>query len=349
MAYRIDSASLGLLLAAALAAAGALVALAPGYAAEPRAGAAKPGAATSPDKTPGVVLDPSADDWVLEPVLGNSSAGVYRFIDGPALQAGGVLRPRHAAVADDGTIFVRSSGEDLIKVTPDGTARLLFEKDGLVEGPAERCAAGEPVWNPKEKTLYMTGPNCLRRLVTRPDGTRWVEVVAGIPNKPGKEDGLAKTATITKLMAEPFGNNQGVCDGLFITSKGTVYFSDDGIRKLDGGVVTTITRDVPGFMHYNEEENLFYLPSVKDRIRGGATFNPKTGEIKRIVGSQPSTGHYEVNHDGPALTDASFNSNFHYCFWDTKHKALWVFGPDERRLRWLKDGWVKTIMPESKT
>lgn len=314
---------------------------------EVRPSAASAAPPAQPVKPPPVMLDPSAGDWVIEPALGNPTAGAYRMLDGPALQAGGVIRPWRAAIADDGTFYVRSSDDGLIQVSPDGQARLLLEADGLVEGPAPLCRAGEPVWNPKEKTLYLTGPNCLRRFVTGGDGKRRVEVVAGVPGKAGRDDGPAKAATMN-LMAEPFGNNQGVCDGLFITSKGVVYFSDGGIRKLEDGQVTTVTRDVPGFMHYNEAEDLFYLPSVKDRIRGGATFNPKTGEVKRIVGSPKDTGHYEINHDGAALTEASFNSNFHYCFWDVKRQALWVFGPDENRLRWLKDGAVRTVMDKDK-
>jgi hypothetical protein len=312
--------------------------------ASPAAAAAPAAAPEKPAKPPSVIMDPSAKDWVLEPVCGNRTAGVFRFIDGPALQAGGITRPWGGAVSDDGTLYVRNAAQGLVEVTPDGKARLLFDKSGPIEGPAERCAAGEPVWNPKEKTLYMTGPNCLRRVVTKPDGTRWVEVVAGVPGKPGKDDGPARTATITKLMAAPFGNRQGVCDGLFCTSKGVVYFSDDGIRKLENGVVTTVTRKVKGFMSYNEEDDLFYLPA--QGVRGGATFDPKTGAITTVVGAK--TDHNESNHDGPALVEATFNSNFAYCYWDPFHKALWVFGPDEVRIRWLKDGWVKTVMSESK-
>ena len=56
-----------------------------------------------------------------------------------------------------------------------------MEKEGRIEGLMEECQAGRPIWNPKEKTLYLTGPNCLRKVVGKPDGTRWVEVVAGVP------------------------------------------------------------------------------------------------------------------------------------------------------------------------
>lgn len=304
--------------------------------------------AASTGKAARVIMESGSEDWVLEQFAGNGMAGAFRFIDGPGLQAGGIGLIWRVALADDGTVYVRSMNDGLIRITPDGVARLIMEKDGLLEGPVERCAAGEPVWNPKEKTLYMTGPRCLRRVVTDPDGKRRVEVVAGIPDKAGRDDGPAKSATFETLMPAPFGNNQGVCDGMFITTNGVIYLSDNGIRKLENGVVSTVAREVPGFMDYNEDEDLFYLPSYKDKIRGGAVFDPKTKTITRIVGSPRSTGHYEVNHDGPALTEASFNSNFCHCTWDRKHKALWVFGPDEERFRWLKDGCVKTVQTGAK-
>ena len=92
----------------------------------------------------------------------------------------------------NGTIYLTTKmlGADvprLLKVTPDGMLRVVMEPDGLIEGLMQECQAGDPIWNPKENTLYLTGPNCLRRVVTHPDGSRWVEVVAGIPNTAGQK------------------------------------------------------------------------------------------------------------------------------------------------------------------
>ena len=48
--------------------------------------------------------------------------------------------------------------------------------------------------------------------------------------------------------------------------------------------------------------------------------------------------------DGPATTHVGFMSGCTWANWDPVHKALWCGGPDETRLRWLKDGWVKTVI-----
>ena len=296
------------------------------------------------EKVPEVVLDESSADWVVEPFAGNASAGQQTFFDGPALQAGGIGKPLRAVEAPDGTVYLRTRS-GIVKITPEGIARLVLRNAGAVEGSAEAAAAGEFAWNPKENCLYLTGPNCIRRLVVGPEGSRRVEVVAGTPYAAGHVDGPALSAKMTHLTMDPLWDYQGICDGFHVTSKGVLYFSDGGIRKLEDGAVTTLTKSVPGFMTYNEEADLFYLPS-QDGIRGGATFDPKSGAVARIVGSPRSTGHYEVNHDGPALTDASFNSNFSHCLWDPHHQALWVWGPDEKRFRWLKNGWVRTVITD---
>ena len=43
------------------------------------------------------------------------------------------------------------------------------------------------------------------------------------------------------------------------------------------------------------------------------------------------------------MTHATFNSGLAYVCYDPFHKALWVGGPDEHRMRWIRDGWVKTV------
>ncbi|MBA4388994.1 MAG: hypothetical protein C0404_13515 [Verrucomicrobia bacterium] len=309
--------------------------------------------APAPENLPEVVLDDSSPDWVVEPFAGNASAGQQVFFDGPALQVGGLGAPNPIVETPDGTVYF-NTGAGLAKVAPDGTLRLVLRSVGKVEGPADEVASGRPVWNPKDNSLYLTGPNCIRRLYTKPDGTRWVEVVAGTPDKPGKDDGPAKTAT---LSFNP-GSGQGVCDGFFATSKGTIYFSDGGIRKLENGAITTVTRAVPGFQAYDEEADTFYFPLAYSKPEGffAKSFDPKTGNSAIVCGMLKPTwrkegypagsveNRFNRNSDGPALTHASFNSNFHHCLWDPYHKALWVFGPDEERFRWLKDGWVRTVI-----
>ena len=44
------------------------------------------------------------------------------------------------------------------------------------------------------------------------------------------------------------------------------------------------------------------------------------------------------------MSHASFVSGIAFVCWDPVHRALWVGGPDENRLRWLRDGWVRTVL-----
>lgn len=287
-------------------------------------------------KLPEMVLDESSPDWVIERFVGNASAGgpAISFFGGPALQVGGVGRPSRITIAPDGTAYFSSSG--LVKVTPDGIALLVLNATGKVEGPAEEVAAGGPTWSPKDNTLYLSGPNCIRRLLIKPDGTRWVEVVAGTPGKPGQQDGPAKEATIGG-----FGDP-------YVTDKGVIYFSDDGIRKLENGTITTVTKAVKGFGAYDEDADIFYY---RGPSQSANSFDPKTGKSTRVLGMPeppdrkgcPNNRYYS-NADGPALTHASFNSSGPWLYWDRHHKALWFGGPDEDRARWVKDGWAKTVL-----
>jgi hypothetical protein len=277
----------------------------------------------------------------VERFVGNTVAGQQAFFNGPALQAGGVGRPARLVVAPDGTAYFYSPDVGVVKVTPDGIAKLVLNETGKVEGPAEEVAAGDPVWNPKDNTLYLSGPNCIRRLYIKPDGTRWVEVVAGTPGKPGQQDGPAKAATI-----KDFG-------GPYCTDKGVIYFSDDGVRKLENGTITTVTKAIKGFGAYDEDADIFYFAGPP---QSAYSFDPKTGKSARVLGMPTRPWRQEgypngaienrwgANSDGPALTHASFNSSGPWLLWDRGHKALWFGGPDEDRVRWLKDGWAKTVM-----
>lgn len=293
---------------------------------------------------PKVVLDESSTDWVVERFVGNSSAGQQAFFNGPALQVGGVGRPYRITFTTDGTGYFRSKDVGVVKVTPDGVAVLVLNETGKIEGPAEEVAAGNPVWNPIDNSLYLTGPNCIRRLYTRPDGTRWVEVVAGKPGIPGHQDGPAKAATITG-----FGS-------LYCTEKGVIYFSDGGIRKLENGTITTVTKAIKGFGAYDEDADIFYYRCPKGPQKCAYSFDLKTGKSTKILGMPKPTWRKEgypegsienrfgKNSDGPALTHASFNSDGPWLYWDRFRKALWFGGPDEDRCRWIKDGWAKTVL-----
>ena len=73
------------------------------------------------DKTiPREVLDPSAPDWVLDRLAGNSTAGP-QFFQGPAREVGGLHKP-YVAPAPDGTVYLGDQGR-ILSVSPDGAPR----------------------------------------------------------------------------------------------------------------------------------------------------------------------------------------------------------------------------------
>jgi len=351
----------------------------------------KPGkrpALAAPDleNLPGIIFDGSIGDWVVDRFAGNSTAGT-RIYQGPAREVGGLRNIKQALAMPDGTVYMAcgtmghcSLLVDLVKVTPDGTLRLVMERNGRVEGPMEECRAGRPIWNPKGKALYLTGPNCLRKVVKKPDGSRWVEVVAGIPNKaPGpkekQQDGPAKQATFKSFDR-----------GVVCNSRGTFYWLESmprsgRLRRIENGVVSTVPLKRPDnasqyFLNFAMGSGLLSLGENDDTLYISDYYGQdgyvvlkcdlKTGLLTRICGvnreamktMSPSQlevfKRYHSETDGPALTHVGGNSGMlgHY---DAFHNALWISCADPLRLRWLKldgDGWVRTVFgakrPETK-
>ncbi len=320
------------------------------------------------DSLPLTIFDDSIGDWVVDRFAGNTMAGSW-FYQGPAREVGGLQRPGGCVEAGDGSVYF-SCGLDcadarkLVKVTPDGVLRLVMETKGLLEGPMEQCRAGVPVWNPKEKALYITGPNCLRRVVERPDGSRWVEVVAGIPNKQGKQDGPAKEATF-----------QSFYRGVVCNSRGTFFWLEDqGLRRIENGTVSTVALKhleeprsfnfimATGLLSLGENDDTLYISDfyyVNKRI---LKCDLRTGELVRVCcvrldddNKRPKDKRRQGQEaDGPALTHVGGNSGIRAVY-DRFHNALWLGGPDHLRFRWLRldgDGWVRTVFgarrPETK-
>jgi hypothetical protein len=266
----------------------------------------------------------------------------------------------------DGTIYITSVIQGvvvpkLMKVTSDGMLRLVMDNRGTLEGPIGECQAGWPVWNPKEKALYLVGRCCLRKVVEKPDGTKWVEVVAGVPcpipgdlfEKRRPKDGPAKEAV---FVATP--RIGVVCD-----SKGTFYWLDDpyparALRKIENGMVSTVPLKFKGsmkkfsFVHeggmlsLGENDDTLYIPSIWSP-RALFKCDLKTGELTRICG--PGTTKWTNKRggregDGPALTHASGAGSIRSLY-DPFHNAIWLWGNDTARFRWLRldhDGWVRT-------
>jgi hypothetical protein len=320
-------------------------------------------AVLSPDlaNLPEVIFDDSVGDWVVDRFAGNSMAGSW-FYQGPAREVGG-LRPRRCpgecVATPDGTVYIMcslpgGSFAKLVEVAPDGMLRLLMGDKGLIEGPMELCRAGHPIWNPKEKTLFLGGLNCVRKVVEGPDGSHWVELVAGVPYKAGRQDGPAKEATF-----------QSFYRGAVCNSRGTVFWLEDyGLRRIENGAVSSVplkfTEKEESFS-FIMRQNLLSLGENDDTLYISDHYGVghqrilrcdlKTGQLTRVCGINPKADgdrykRFGHESDGPALTHASDNSGI-WGHYDPFHRALWINGPDARRLRWMKlggDGWVRTVI-----
>lgn len=317
---------------------------------------------------PLIVPDESAADWVVDRFAGNSTAG-GAFYQGPAAEAGGIGRPA-VAVAPDGTVYLATGGmswlkDTIVRVSPDGMMRLLAGGgSSLADGSAAKARiavdyrGGGLAWSKRDSSLYFVHPTvpAVRRLYQKDE--QWlVATAAGDPHKAGRADGPAHDA----LFAEP--------RSLAVTSAGTIYLLDGNslLRKIDEGRVSTVAKFVggPEIVDGPLEKATFSITNMSGQIALGETddvlyvadhwhfcvrrIDLKAGQVTTVAGMRrppegdPRAKRYNANSDGPALNLASFNSGCAYLCYDPVHKALWLGGPDESRMRWLRDGWVKTV------
>jgi sugar lactone lactonase YvrE len=331
-------------------------------------GEGQPKAAAVPGGIPPVVVEETAGDWVVDRFAGNSTAG-YAFAQGPAVEAGGIGRPA-VAVAPDGNVYLATGGMSWVKdiimrVSPDGTLRFLAGGgSSLADGPAAKARiavdwrGGGLAWSRKSNSLYFVHAMvpAVRRLYQR-EGQWLVENAAGDPQQPGSGDGPAKAAR--------FGEPRS----LVVTSSGTIYVLDGDhlLRKIQDGVVSTVARFLGGRQIVDGplDKATFSITGMSGQIAPGENddvlyvadhwhfaarrIDLKTMTVSTVAVSEtmdnPKAGRLgRPGHaDGPALTHATFNSGLAYVCYDPVHKALWLGGPDEYRMRWLRDGWVKTV------
>lgn len=327
------------------------------------------GPAEADSDVPPLVVDESAGDWVVDRFAGNSTAG-YAFTQGPARECGGVGRPA-VAVAPDGTVYLATGGmswlkDTIVRVGPDSNLRLLAGGgSSLADGPAARARiavdwrGGGLVWSNKDRSLYFVHPTipAVRRLYSK-DGQWFVESVAGNPEKTGIEDGPAKAA----LFGEP--------RSLAATADGTIYVLDGNVllRRIQNGQVSTLVKfaggpevvdgplakatfsltNMSGQIAPGESDDVLYIADhwhfAARRIDLKAMTATRVAGMLKPAGKTAREQRFNGNHDGPALSWASFNSGCAYVCWDPVHQALWCGGPDEHRMRWLREGSLRTVI-----
>jgi hypothetical protein len=309
------------------------------------------------ENLPEIVPDPSAGDWMVDRVAGNSTAGPL-FFQGPAREVGGLGRCG-ACPLPDGRVLIPFR-EGIAEMDTEGTIRLVAEGRFLFATTGQ-VTANVMAYNPKDRQVYVAGPNCLRRLVEKSDGPWQTERVAGTPGKPGFDDGPVHDATFTRI------------DSIVINRRGTLFILDDNqcIRKIEDGKVSTLTSKVrsgPSRVDGPLAKARFHMIGLGGNLCGGEKddvlylsdhwnfavrrIDLKANRVTTVAGMPRPTGkektprqqRYNRNSDGPALTWASFNSGCAYVCWDPVHKALWCGGPDEHRFRWLKDGQIRTVI-----
>jgi len=315
-----------------------------------------------PDRPPEMIPDASAPRWRVDRFAGNSTAGPV-LVQGPAREAGGMTRCA-VAPAPDGSVFLATGGkwahDRIVRVAPDGQLRLVAGGgSSLADVPAPRAKilvatrGNSLVYSAPDESLYFvhTMIPAVRRLFKK-ESAWFVETAAGDPNRAGQADGPAREALFTEPMS------------IAVTSTGTIYVLDGGklLRKIEGGRVSTIAEfsggpnpvdgpleqatmaitDMSGHITVGEDDHTLY---VADHWHFAARkIDLEKGTVTTVVGVPRDHPHFNTHADGPALSQASFNSGCAYVKWDPVHQALWCGGPDEHRFRWLKAGEVRTVI-----
>jgi hypothetical protein len=311
-----------------------------------------------PKDVPMVVVDKSAAGWVVDRFAGNSTAGP-RFFQGPAREATVANSPSVAPVGDGGVVFI-GTGDSILRVGPDGMLRLVAG-GGTKLGD---CAGREAMirlekttrafaWSAADRSLYFahrTIPS-VRRLFEK-NGEWRVEVVAGSPAEKGYKDGPAKAARFSQPRA------------LDVDGEGTIYVVDGNhLRRIANGQVETLNsalssgklKDgsltqarfnltaITGNIAVGDDQTLYVADNWNWAVRRIDLKSMTVSTLAHSTKEAQGKRHNEFA-DGPAMTHASARPGWAYAAWDSVHRALWIAGGDDSRVRWLKDGWVKSVL-----
>ncbi len=297
--------------------------------------------AAPPGPIPGAIWAEDADEWVVEPFVGNNTAGA--FLQGTALEAGFGERVYGMAFDKEGNAYIVTPS-CVVRRDTEGSVRFLAGVPGVLgfrDGPAERALfSGIGTGGPSvvrvgpQGQIYVLdrGNFCIRQVIKR-NGRWFVETVAGTPGKSEIKDGPALEAS--------FGDP---CN-LAINSRGElVTFDNNRIRKIANGRVETVpVKEGVKFnlimgagCCFDDKDNLYVADRWNFAVR---KVNLKTGEVEDVIGQAGKSGRVK---DGPAA-EARFHDSPGYVIFDPVWQCLYTNGVDENFVRRYKNGWISTL------
>ncbi len=289
----------------------------------------------------GAIWTDDADDWVMEPFIGNNTAGT--FLQGPAAEAGfgaGEERVYTMAFDDEGNAYAAAEGF-VARADKAGSLRYLAGIPGVFgfrDGPAERALFSgiRGLARGPQGQLYVLdrGNFCIRQL-SRADGRWTVKTVAGTPGKSGGADGAALEAS--------FGDP---CN-LAANSKGELFtFDRNHIRKIAGGRVETLKMK-PGVKPFNLIMGAYCCFDDKDFLYVADRWNftvrkvdVASGDVTDLVGT---TGMKQQPTRDGLVGQAGFHDSPGYVIFDPLRQCFYTNGVDESFFRRCKDGVIKTL------
>jgi hypothetical protein len=287
------------------------------------------------------------DQWEAKPFSGSPTA--RWSVQGPKFEgaASGVI-----VVDSKGTAYVACGS--FIQEIRGETARVLTGAPGIggntdgSPGAATFGNAMDIALDGDDRMYVVDAANFTLRKIERKGGVWITSTVAGKPRVKGHADGRGEQVRFTS----PF-------ESLVVTEKGVVYLCDgDWLRKVENGRVTTLnagngyvngpvakarfarSQGRRGGMAYDGKGNVYIADKVNMAIR---KYDIKKGEVTTIAGVLPGQKK-DRPRDGKAMY-----ARFHpgggpnMAFYDRVHDQLIVRSDDERGIRVIKDGWVKTF------
>jgi hypothetical protein len=271
------------------------------------------------------------------------------FVQGPRFEGAA----RGVVVVDSkGTAYMACG--TFIQEARGDTARVLTGAPGITgntDGPPGRATFGNAIdlSMANDDLMYVVdAANFTLRKLERKDGVWHTSTVAGKPRVKGHADGRGEQVRFTS----PF-------ESLVVTEKGVVYLCDgDWLRKVENGVVRTLnagngyvngpvekarfarSQGRRSGMAYDGKRTIYIADKVNMAIR---KYDLKTGVVSTLAGVLPGVKK-DRPRDGKAL-DARFHPGGgpNMAFYNRRYDFLIVRSDDERGIRAIADGWVKTF------